>query len=112
MSIMSKGIAINTILMLLVGILVVGIVVYLVYKFMLSPGLSQTECRTQFVAWCTSCKASGFAGGFDLGNQLADCINKYGFCPTKDCKYDQACSEYPSKPNYYNLTACPTVGIT
>jgi hypothetical protein len=59
MNIMSKGIAIDTILMLLVGILVVGIVVYLVYRYMLSPGLDEPACRTEAINWCTNCRTLG-----------------------------------------------------
>ena len=57
---MAKGIAIQTILLLLVGIFVVGILVYLVYSYTRSPTLSTMECRTIATSWCTSCKLSDF----------------------------------------------------
>jgi len=44
---------------LLVGILVVGIVVYMVYRYMLAPPISQEECRGLAVTWCTTCKVRG-----------------------------------------------------
>jgi hypothetical protein len=52
---MNKGIATETILMLLVGIVVVGILVFLVYKYVIGAPLSQEECRARMIAWCTSC---------------------------------------------------------
>jgi len=58
---MTKGIAIQTILMLLVGILVVGIVVYMVYRYIFSPVINEQECRTRMVNWCTTCKSSGWS---------------------------------------------------
>jgi len=68
---MTKGIAIQTILMLLVGILVVGIIVYMVYRYMFAPGLSQEDCRGQIVSWCDSCKAAGCFGTAPLPTACA-----------------------------------------
>ncbi len=53
---MSKGIAIETILYLLVGILVVGIVVYLVYTYVIGSPIDENRCRSMAISWCTSCK--------------------------------------------------------
>jgi len=74
---MSKGIAIQTILMLLVGILVVGIVVYMVYRYMFSPGIGIQECRGRVVSWCTSCAAVGWKGGIILTPDAASCARNY-----------------------------------
>ena len=61
---MSKGIAVNTILYLLLGVLVVGIVIYLVYTYALGPGMSIQDCRSRVQNWCNSCKIAGWAAGF------------------------------------------------
>jgi hypothetical protein len=53
---MSKGIAVDTILMLLVGIVVVGLIIFLVYKFLLGPHLNEQECRASLINWCNDCK--------------------------------------------------------
>ncbi len=53
-----KGIAIQTILLLLVGILVVGIIVYMVYRYFVGAPLSEQECRSRAITWCTGCKNS------------------------------------------------------
>jgi fluoride ion exporter CrcB/FEX len=52
---MKKGIAIETILLLLVGILVVGIITYLVYRYSTSSSLSVTDCRGSLSTICTMC---------------------------------------------------------
>ena len=54
----NKGIAIHTILLLLVGVLVVGILVYLVYKSISGSTLSKYECQTHAISWCTRMRMS------------------------------------------------------
>ena len=63
---MSKGIAIRTILLMLIGLLVVVIVSYLVYKASGNPALSDTECRARFTQICTMCMNSGWNESVDL----------------------------------------------
>jgi hypothetical protein len=72
-----KGIAIQTILLLLVGILVVGILVYLVYRYSTSSStLSTTECLTKVTNWCTSCMVSGWDTSVSLSKDVQDCAKK------------------------------------
>jgi len=83
---MSKGIAINTILYLLLGVLVVGVVVYLVYTYVTGAGLDVQSCRSIVQNWCTSCKIANWAPGF--GTIAADsdveyCVDTY-FATTWD----------------------------
>jgi hypothetical protein len=68
MNIMSKGIATETILYLLVGIVVVGILVFLVYRYLISGGLSQEDCRGIAITWCTGCKNSDPTWTFSTTN--------------------------------------------
>jgi len=102
-----KGIAIQTILMLLVGILVVGIVVYMVYRYMFSPGLTQEECRGYAINFCNSCKA---AGCLVTAGVPADCTNiaSSGFINT-------ACDTfYTGRPGACDAARswCSNFGIT
>jgi len=77
---MTKGIAIQTILMLLVGILVVGIIVYVVYRYFVGAPLGEQECRARLTSWCSSCKVMNYSyAGYALGQNLVDCIDNYGF---------------------------------
>jgi len=50
-----KGIAVRTILLFLIGILVVALIVYLVYTTFSGTSLSQQDCRSMMVGWCTTC---------------------------------------------------------
>jgi len=79
---MSKGIAIETILYLLVGIIVVGIVIYLVYTYAIGAPIGEQECRSMAISWCTSCKnANGGdwtqAAGPTPSTDLQACATKY-----------------------------------
>jgi len=73
---MSKGIAIRTILYLLIGVLVVGILVYLVYSYVVNPILPQTQCRAVATSWCTSCKTVDFTGGPEAPSDLKNCVTQ------------------------------------
>jgi len=77
---MSKGIAINTILYLLLGVLVVGVVVYLVYTYVTGAGLDVQSCRSIVQNWCTSCKIANWADGFGaitVGSDMEVCVDTY-----------------------------------
>ena len=75
----SKGIAIRTILLLLIGVLVVGIVVYMVYRYFVKTPLSEQECRARMVSWCTSCAVANWTSGYAPGSELAECSDtNYG----------------------------------
>ena len=77
---MSKGIAINTILYLLLGVLVVGIVVYLVYTYVTGPGMDIQDCRARVQNWCNDCMIAGWTAGFGTKGTTSDvytCINSY-----------------------------------
>jgi len=88
---MKKGIATETILLLLLGILIVGILVYLLYKYVFSPVLPEQVCRSRATSWCTLCKnayGSSFTctdidgdGDVDCyvpaGQDLKDCASEY-----------------------------------
>jgi hypothetical protein len=85
MNIMNKGIAVNTILMLLVGIIVVGIIVILLYRYVIGAPLGQAECKARLISWCSGCKlacgdtwntACGFYPGNDVGTSTG-CAYKY-----------------------------------
>jgi hypothetical protein len=77
---MSKGIAIQTILYLLLGILVVGILVYLLYTYTTGPGLDINKCRSLVTNWCNGCMIAGWKTGFgtiDSSKDVYTCIKTY-----------------------------------
>ena len=81
---MSKGIAIRTILLLLVGTVVAAIIIYLVYTYTQTPGLSAQECRARLISWCTGCVASAtsptsWSTTVTMASQfITDCAYKLG----------------------------------
>ena len=91
--------------MLLVGILVVGIIVYIVYRYMLSPSLTIEDCRQQAVNFCSSCRAAGCLVSVDVPT----------VCSSMTGTVNTACDKYfagtPSSCET-SYTYCPQVGIT
>jgi len=85
---MSKGIAIRTILTLLLGVLVVGILVYMVYTYATGPGLDMEGCRSRVVNWCTGCKIAGWSRTIPAGDDIKTCIPKFFGGPEGDYECD------------------------
>jgi hypothetical protein len=84
-----KGIAINTILLLVVGLIVVSILAYVVYQTFTGSGLSREECRGRIISWCTSCSITDFKSDIKVGESLATaCGDIYTDISNKDktCK--------------------------
>jgi hypothetical protein len=79
---MEKGIAITTILALLVGIVVVGIIVFLAYSYVPSPVLSEQDCRARLISWCTSCSVAGWKDVNSMNDELKDCVETYFYTGT------------------------------
>jgi len=85
----TKGIAIHTILLLVVGLIAVGVIAYVVYTSFTGSTLGREECRARLISYCTSCQVAGWTGAGPSLDDLADeCCNKYfgsGFGPTYNC---------------------------
>jgi len=69
---MNKGIATQTILLMLIGIVVVGILIYIVYRTVTGSSLSEEECRARMISACIQCKNAGFDSDFNIPNELHD----------------------------------------
>jgi len=87
---MSKGIAIRTILLLVVGIIVAGILIYLVYSYTTGVTLSAYECRAKMINWCTNCFNMGGGSVGDLPQELSDCLSDMGIPLAAGSKCDAA----------------------
>ena len=59
----NKGIAIPTILLLVSGILVAGVLIYMTYRSTTNSPISEYECRGMMIPWCTGCANLGWTGG-------------------------------------------------
>jgi len=74
---MGKGIAVPTILKLVIGVIVIVIVVFLIYRYVLKSPIGEQECRARMTAWCASCQLVDFAGGVQMGEELATCAKDH-----------------------------------
>ena len=53
---MRKGITIRTIMLISVGVFVVGILIYMVYKYASGSMISEADCNARITEACTVCK--------------------------------------------------------
>jgi len=83
---MRKGIAVRTILLLVIGILVAGILVYMVYRSFTGTTLSQEECRSRAISYCTLCYTSNWQSEIKAG-AAACTADHFGttWSDTSDC---------------------------
>lgn len=92
---MGKGIAITTILLLLVGSLVAGVTVYYTYRSVTGSPLSEHECRGMMISWCIGCSNLGYTGGSGMDSQLSDCANRYWDAGDhNNCDAEDDCSAF------------------
>jgi len=71
----NKAIAINTILLLVVGMIVVGVIIYLVFTFTTGPTLSVQDCKTKMIQYCTLCANIGWTGISTPSELNTDCAS-------------------------------------
>jgi hypothetical protein len=74
---MSKGIATETIIKIMLGLIAIVIIVYLLYRYVLKSPIAPEECKTRFTAWCANCKIVSFSGGPEPDKGLKECANRY-----------------------------------
>ncbi len=82
---MSKAIAIPYIIALILGILVVALVGYWLYRVYWGAPIGEQQCRSTMISWCNSCKtANGFdmtswevGSGYDPGTDLTNCASEH-----------------------------------
>ena len=85
---MEKGVAIHYIVALVIGMVVVVVVVYWVYKSFSSTVISAQECEAKFVDWCTLCLNNNWQGG-SLPSEISNCLSTtYGISlpANSDCQ--------------------------
>lgn len=57
-----KGLAIRTIILILLGVLVLVFLTYWFYKGSSPEALSFAECNAKWIRWCFTCKNAGWTG--------------------------------------------------
>jgi len=73
---MSKGIATETIVKLLICLICLAILTFLIYKYVLNSGLDERTCAARMAAWCGQCQIAKFTGGSGMDSKLIECIDK------------------------------------
>ena len=78
---MNKGIAIQTVLLLLIGILVAGVLIYFVYVSTKSSTITESECMSRVNSLCLHCQTNDWGDWPNTG----DPINEVFYQPLWDC---------------------------
>jgi len=92
-----KGIAIETILLLLLGILVAGILVFLLYKYVFNRVLPLELCASMAINWCTLCKNAYPDFQCEpncyvpVGPDLSECAREYFGGVPSNCADGECC---------------------
>jgi len=91
-----KGIAVPYLIAIILGIIILAIATYIVYRSMQDGGLDCQQCKAEFVAWCSSCYLANmdkatWTGGTKLGETLYECVKKCGFWSPPENVDDQDC---------------------
>jgi hypothetical protein len=99
----TKGIAISTIIMLMLGVVVLLFVGYWLVRAFSGKGLSSQECKSQFISWCEACAAKNWIGTATWSTDLTNCLALYD----KTLGITQGTAGDCAT----NLTGCKAVGI-
>jgi hypothetical protein len=93
---MRKAVAIPYIIALILGIVVVALVGYWLYRTYWGAPLGEQQCRARMISWCNSCKtANGMSmdswteEGIKVGDDLAECSGLHygtGWTENQNCK--------------------------
>jgi hypothetical protein len=84
---MKKGIAVRTMLLILIGMIVVGIMSYLIYRAATTKTLSVFECKAKLIDICRICENTGWDEKYMLDIDDTE-DDAYG-------KIIKPCKEYP-----------------
>jgi len=106
---MKKGVAIPYIVALVIGLIIVVIMVYLIYRFSGEEKWDAEKCRAMFMDWCIMCKNIGWSDSdklklpSDLVINCKDILAKH-FAFVLDSRNDY-CDTWKTKVD------CCTVGV-
>lgn len=78
---MSKGYEISTVMKIIVCLIAVGIVIFLVYKYVAKSPIDEQKCASLIGEWCSHCLISGCSGDQPRSSTLQECVTNYGVGP-------------------------------
>ena len=74
----TKGVAVQTIIMVLLGVVVLLFIGYWLVRTFSSPGLGQEECKTMLMDWCRTCGIKGWdSSAYAVPTALTSCLGRY-----------------------------------
>jgi hypothetical protein len=104
----TKGVAVSTIIMVMLGVIVLLFVGYWLVRTFTGSTLSKEECRSEYIQWCRTCAGMSWTGTATWEASLVSCLGKYasnlGF--TIPLGPSGACG------NAVNQANCGVVGIS
>lgn len=100
---MSKGVAVHTIILVLVGLIVLVLLTYLVWtSFTEQKSIPMEQCRSKFMVWCRSCGYQNWADGINIPSDISDCLGDF---PELGITVPAQCDDA------HSLNSCGKVGI-
>ena len=69
---MSKAVAIPYLVAIVIGLIILVIMSYLLYKVYVTKKLPAEACRSEFMKWCSMCSNTGWKSSLTISQQLVD----------------------------------------
>jgi hypothetical protein len=91
---MKRGLAVPYIIALILGLIILAVAAYLIYKAVTGGELDCQECKAKFTTWCSMCYLANWEKDYELGEELSKCVSECGFWPgaseDMDCTHSNA----------------------
>jgi len=110
---MEKGVAVNYLILMVVGLLILVIAAYLIFRTSPAKKLSIEECRTRLIGICTTCKTRGWPDWPARNDPRWADVNKKFYYVIDECSamYDEF-KEFKNRENCTNLKIpCRSIGV-
>lgn len=72
-----KGIAVETIIKVMLLVLVLLLVLFWLIRVTGNKEISVEQCRSLLIDWCKDCVLKGWKGALPWGDDLLVCVNEY-----------------------------------
>ncbi len=107
-----KGVAVPYVIAILLGVIVLAVAIYIIYKVVTEGALECEECRAKFTGWCSTCYLANSADpanwqneGSELGDELYECVKTKCNIWSNPSGANQKCNSNNAQD------ACKNVGV-